>query len=148
MKKLLVAMTLALVAIFAVAGCGGSSSSKSSTSSSSKEVTYADADIGVLMSELKDNAAAASKSYKGKDVKVMNGVVSNIDADGKYFNIKPAGNEYELQSMQCFLKDEKLKDEVVKLKKGAPVVVYGHIDDVGEIVGYSLNTKKIELPQQ
>ncbi|MCI6231473.1 MAG: OB-fold putative lipoprotein [Selenomonas sp.] len=147
MKRFLAVVMLVFVSVFAIAGCGGSSSSPSSSSSSAKEVSYAEADIAVLMSELKDNAAAASKNYKGKDVKVVNGVVSNIDADGKYFNIQPAGAQFDLHSMQCFINDDKLKDDVVKLKKGAPVVVYGHIDDVGEVLGYSLNTKKIEISQ-
>lgn len=144
MKKLLVATMLAVFSVIAVAGCGGSSSAPQKTE---KEVTYADADIGVLMNELKDNAAAASKNYKGKDVKIVNGVVSNIDADGKYFSIKPAGNSFDLKNIQCFIKDEKLKEDLTKLKKGAPVVVYGHIDDVGEVLGYKLDTKKIEFQQ-
>ena len=136
-------------ATFALAGCGDSTSStSSSSSSSSKEVTYADADLSVLMNELKDNAAAASKNYKEKDVKVINGVVSNIDADGNYFNIQPEGTQFDLKSMRCDIKDKAIKDEITKLKKGGKVVVYGHVTDVGEVIGYSLDTKKIEIPQQ
>ena len=138
MKKLMGIILVGILMIFTCVGCGGESNNK-------KTVTYADADIAVLMNDLEKNAAAASKNYKGKDVKVINGIVSNIDADGKYFNIQPAGKEFSLLSMQCFIKDSKLKDQVTKLEKGSPVVVYGHIKDVGEILGYSLDTQKIEI---
>lgn len=144
MKKLICLLAVALLSVFALTGCGGSSGG--SSSSSSKEVSYAKADLSVLMNELEGNAAAASKNYKGKDVKVT-GIVSNIDSEGNYFNIKPAGSKFTIQSMQCFIKDKKLKDEITKLKKKAPVTVYGHISDVGEVLGYSLDTKKIELPK-
>ncbi|MGM9518860.1 MAG: hypothetical protein ACI3X3_09320 [Acidaminococcus sp.] len=137
MKKWLGVVLVGILLIIGLVGCGGGSTKK--------QVSYADADITVLMNDVEKNAAAASKNYKGKDVKVINGVVSNIDADGKYFSIVPAGNKLSLKHMQCFIRDSKLKEQVTKLQKGAPVVVYGHIKDVGEIMGYSLDTDKFEL---
>lgn len=137
MKKWLGVLLVGILLIIGLVGCGGGATKK--------QISYADADIAVLMNDLEKNAATASKNYKGKDVKVVNGIVSNIDADGKYFSIVPEGSQYSLKHMQCFIKDNKLKEQITKLQKGAPVVVYGHINDVGEIIGYSLDTHKFEL---
>lgn len=137
MKKLMGIILVGILMIFTCVGCGGESNNK-------KTVTYADADIAVLMNDLEKNAAAASKNYKGKDVKVINGIVSNIDADGKYFNVE-TGKKFELKGVQCFTQNKEQKDQLSQLQKKGPVTVYGRISDVGEILGYSLQIDKFEV---
>ena len=95
-----------------------------------------------------NNPAAATKSYKGKDLKIVNAIVTNIDSDGKYFTINiPKGNT-GLSRIRCNLKNDDVKDQITSVKMHSPVTVYGHVSDVGETLGYTINTKKIEVPKQ
>ena len=94
-KKALLGLVGIVVVASLVGGCGGSGQNKAndankSDSSSttqqqkSKQKDYAEADINVLLSEAKDNAAAANQNYKGKAVKIIGVHVYNIDSDVKY----------------------------------------------------------------
>lgn len=108
-----------------------------------KQQEYITVDVSSMMSELENNAASASKKYKGKYVKVTNGVVTNIDADGKYFDVG-SGEKFALKGIQCYTQNQKQKDQLSELQKKGPVIVYGRISDVGEIMGYSLKIDKFE----
>jgi hypothetical protein len=105
---------------------------------------YETIDIDTMMADLEKNAASASKKYKGKYLKITNGIVSNIDADGKYFNVE-TGKKFELKGVQCFTQNKEQKDQLSQLQKKGPVTVYGRISDVGEILGYSLQIDKFEV---
>lgn len=136
-----------------LAGATGPSSDKSSNAPSKsgvstsekkeKQQEYVTVDVSSMMSELENNAASASKKYKGKYVKVTNGVVTNIDADGKYFDVG-TGDKFALKGIQCYTQNQKQKDQLSELQKKGPVTVYGRISDVGEIMGYSLKIDKFE----
>ncbi len=135
-------------------GCGSSNSTSSDKSSSkteqqAKQKNYADADINVLLSEAKDNAAAANKNYKGKDVKIIGGHVYNIDSDVKYITIDGDAAKYTMIHVRCDVdsKNQALKDAILGLKKEQNVTVYGTISEVGDIMGYSLKLDKIEPAQ-
>ena len=132
------------------------SSSKPSTATSSsqekaqpKQKVYNDADINVLLSEAKDNAAAANQNYKGKDVKITGGHVYNIDSDVHYITIDGSAAKYTMIHVRCDVSssNKELKDSILKLKKEQPVTVYGTITEVGDIMGYSLKLDKIEPAQ-
>lgn len=125
------------------------SSSSSSSSSSSKQVqepskNYAEADIDVLLDEVKSNAAKANKNYKGKYVKIVGGVVKNIESNARYFNLEGSDPYAFLINVQCYPKNSSVKDAMIELSVGQQVTVYGKITDVGEIMGYSLDLEKIE----
>lgn len=123
--------------------------SSNSNSSSSKQVqetspNYAEADIDILLNDVKSNAAKANKNYKGKYVKIVGGVVRNIESNARYINVE-GSNPYEiLINVQCYPKNNSVKDAIMNLSKGQQVTVYGKITDVGEIMGYSLDLEKIE----
>jgi len=143
MKVLKKVLTSFLVLMFAlsVCGCGGASKS---TKKPAKPKTYAEADINILISDAKENAAAATKNYKGKDVKIINGTISNIESNASYISLN-GKDKFSMLHVQCFTNGNKeLKDKVTSLKKGQKVTVYGNIKDVGEIMGYSVNIDKIE----
>lgn len=136
---------LVLVVALAVAGCGGSSSS-SSSKTPPKPKTYVDADLNTMLNEAKENAAASNKKYKDKDkdIKIMNGTVNNINSDASYITLK-AGQRFDMLQAQCYTHGNKeLKDQVTNLKKGQNVTVYGHVKDVGEIMGYQVDIDKME----
>lgn len=104
---------------------------------------YAEADINVLISDAKNNAAKANKDYTGKYVKIVNGRVSNIDSDADYVSLK-GGDQFTLLNVQCYAKDQKTKDAIINLSTGQSVAIYGKITDVGEIMGYSVDIDRIE----
>ena len=148
-----IALIIGLLAV--CVGCGGDSGSAPSKGSSSsaqqqvKQKTYADADINVLLSEAKDNAAAANKNYKGKDVKIIGGHVKNIDSDVKYITVDGTAAQFTMISVRCDVdsKNQELKDKILTLKKEQNVTVYGTISDVGDIMGYKLKLDNIEPAQ-
>lgn len=108
-----------------------------------KQVEYVEVDIHTLMNDLEGNAAAAQKKYKGKNLKIVNGIVGTIDSDGDYFSIEE--DQYSITGVHCSLGSQKLKDDLLNIRKGSTVIVYGKISDVGEILGYSLDTANFEL---
>ncbi len=132
---------------------GGSDKSSNTSSSTSKQVEqkvekpkeYTPVDVGTLMTDLENNAAAAQKKYKNKDVKIT-GKLGNIDSDMTYINVQDANDPYAIRGVQCYLKknDKAQEDFVLNLKKDQMVTVSGTMTDVGEVLGYSLKIDKFE----
>ena len=110
-----------------------------------QSTNYTQVSLSDMMNDLEGNAAAAQKKYKGKNVQVVNGTVDNIDSDGDYFTLKSPDHPYAITSIQCFLHDKKLKEAVLNIRKGDPVIVRGKVSDVGELMGYSLDTASFEV---
>ena len=108
-----------------------------------KTVDYAEADIDVLINDVKNNAAKANKNYKGKNVKIIGGRVSNIESEGRYIVIE-GSDQFSLLHVQCYPQNKDVKAAMIELNKDQTVTVYGKIKDVGEIMGYSLDLVKIE----
>ncbi len=110
------------------------------------EKNYTEVDLNTLMTELKENALNASEKYKGKDVKIVHGILKNIDSDGSYISLDGDQNKLNIvHNMIVMTKSKEVKDQVRQLKVGQPLVIYGHIDDVGEVIGYKVNADKIEI---
>ena len=107
-----------------------------------KEVVYTDYTVSQLMNDLESNAMKAQETYKGKDVS-LTGKLSNIDSSGKYINITPAEDEWAIIGVQCYIKNNETKKAVMDLTKDDIIVVKGHITDVGEVLGYSLDIDSI-----
>ena len=152
----LIGVVLVIGFIGSCAGGGGKdkaappdNKSSSTAQQQEKQKVYTDADINVLLSEAKDNAAAANKNYKGKDVKIVGGHVYNIDSDVKYIPIDGTAAQYTMIHIRCDVdsKNQELKDTILTLKKKQNVTVYGKIVEVGDIMGYTLKLDKIEPAQ-
>ena len=158
-KKALLGLVGIVVVVSLIGACGGGGKDKSdnankgnsttTTQQQEKQKEYAEADINVLLSEAKDNAAAANQNYKGKAVKIIGGHVYNIDSDVKYITIDGTAAKYTMIHIRCDVdaKDKELKDAILALKKGQNVTVYGTIKEVGDIMGYSLKLDKVESAQ-
>lgn len=158
-KKALLGLVGIVVVISLVGACGGGGKDKAdnankgnsttTTQQQEKQKEYAEADINVLLSEAKDNAAAANQNYKGKAVKIIGGHIYNIDSDVKYITIDGTAAQYSMIHIRCDVdaKNKELKDAILALKKGQNVTVYGTIKEVGDIMGYSLKLDKVESAQ-
>ena len=126
---------------------GGKPAASSSSSAKQEQAkTYANADINVLIREAKTNAAAANKNYKGKDVKIVGGILGNIDSDLSYISIDGTNRDFSFLHVRCAIKskNKELQDAVLKLQKGQAVTVYGRVTDVGDMMGYYLDLDKVE----
>ena len=137
-----------LVAIFG-SGSGDNTSPTSSTSTKTTQQqqapkNYTEVDVAVMMSDLENNAMAAQKKYKGKDVKVT-GKLGTIDSDGDYISIQP-DDQFAVRGVHCTVnkKDKAQEDYVMNLKKDQWVTAYGTITDVGELMAYTMKVDKFE----
>ena len=137
-----------LVAIFG-SGSGDNTSPTSSTSTKTTQQqqapkNYTEVDVAVMMSDLENNAMAAQKKYKGKDVKVT-GKLGTIDSDGDYISIQP-DDQFAVRGVHCTInkKDKAQEDYVMNLKKDQWVTAYGTITDVGELLAYTMKVDKFE----
>lgn len=110
------------------------------------EKNYTEVDLNTLMTELKENALNAAEKYKGKDVKIVHGVLKNIDSAGDYISLNGDRNKLNIvHNMMVMTKSKEVKDQVRQLKVGQSLIIYGHIDDVSEVIGYKVNADKIEI---
>ena len=139
---------IGLVVLVAIFG-GGNQSSNNSTSTTTTQQqqvikNYTEVDVAAMMSDLENNAAAAQKKYKGKDVKVS-GKLGTIDSDGDYISITP-DDQFAIRGVHCTVNknDKAQEDFVMNLQKDQWITVYGTITDVGELMAYTLKVDKFE----
>ena len=106
----------------------------------SQNISYEKVSILDMIGQLRMNAARAQQRYKGKYIE-FSGVLSNVDADGDYFNVETG--EF-LAGIQCYLKDSKNQKTIINKNIGSRVHVKGLARDVGEVLGYSLDVISVE----
>ena len=156
---------LAILVVFGMFGtCGGSgkSSSGSTSANSTKPsessntgtvtektpeptpepVEYTVVSISQMKEELESNALKAKETYKGQYIEIT-GTLINIDASGKYIDLG-AGDPYEINGIQCYIKSDEQKAQVAEMKTGDTVTLRGKCKDVGELMGYSLDIDSID----
>lgn len=131
-------------------GCGSDKSSSNSGKNSTQveqkaPKEYTAIDVGTLKADLDNNAAAAQKKYKGKNLKIT-GRLGAIDSDGDYISVLDANDEFDFTGVHCTInkKDKAQEDYVLNLQKDQMVTAYGTITDVGELMGYSMKVDKFE----
>ena len=101
-------------------------------------IDYTSVSVAQLVDDLDANAMNAKETYKGGYYRIT-GVVSNIDASGKYIDLDPEGVLYNFTNVQCYLNDEAARDYVRQISTGDVVTLCGQITDVGEFMGYSVD---------
>ncbi|MBO4352378.1 MAG: PASTA domain-containing protein [Eggerthellaceae bacterium] len=99
---------------------------------------YTTVSVAQLVDDLDANALNAKETYKGGYYRIS-GVVSNIDASGKYIDLDPEGVWYNFTMVQCYLNDDASRDYVRQISTGDYVTLCGQITDVGEVMGYSVD---------
>lgn len=152
MNKLLIGLVTAVVTLGVVLGTliatkGHPTRQEKPIKQETKtEKNYTEVDLNTLMTELKENALNAAEKYKGKDVKIVHGILKNIDSDGDYISLNGDQNKLNIvHNMMVMTKSKEVKDQVRQLKVGQSLIIYGHINDVGEVIGYKVHADKIEI---
>lgn len=139
-------MVLVLFAVFAL-GSGSdetkSTSKGSTTAAETKPVEYTTVEIDTLLDELSKNAYNAQQKWKGQYVAIEGGVISTIDASGKYFAIESTDEQYFLESIRVDIPENIRSDVMSIISSEASVTVKGKITDVGEIMGYSVDADDV-----
>lgn len=139
----IVLVVVVIIAAVMPKGDKGADTANKTAETSTKEITYTAADAGQMLSDLENNALNAEKTYKDKDLEIT-GKVFNIDSSGKYINIDGLNSEFTITGITCNLQNDEQRDVVASISKGATVVVRGHVTDVGEVLGYTINVDQIE----
>lgn len=144
-KKIWFIVLVVVVIIAAIMPKGDKSTDTTSKAAetSTKEITYTPAEAGQMLSELDNNALNAEKTYKDKDLEIT-GKIYNIDSSGEYINIDGVNDDFTITGISCNLQNDEQRDVVASISKGATVVVKGHVTDVGEVLGYTVNVDEIE----
>lgn len=106
---------------------------------------YAAVDANTMMNDLERNAAAAQQKYKGQLICVT-GRIGVIDSNGDYILIQ-SDNTFAINGIMCYLnrKDKEQINILMQVQKGQYIRAYGEINDVGEVMGYSLKVDKFEI---
>ena len=150
-KKIVLGVLGAFILIVLMVSCmgGGSKEEKVDNSSQPQVVSYEDVDGVALIKETQENAAAANHKYKGKNVKIINAQVSNIDSDGDHINLNTSNSKMSLMSISCSIdkKNKNLQEQVFAVKNGQKVIVYGSIQEIGDTLGVRMKLDKIEPAQ-
>lgn len=105
-------------------------------------INYTKYQVSEMMSELKDNALKAEDKYNKQYVEIT-GKLSVIDSSGKYISLFPEGEDFAIVGVQCYIKNDTQKEQVMEMSKGDIVTVRGKIKNVGEVMGYSLDIDEI-----
>ena len=113
------------------------------TKSTENEITYEKVDLQKMIDDLKENALRAENTYQNKYVEVT-GNIENLDSDGAYISIAPAGDEWNLTTVMCYIKTSEQKDYLLNKNIGDPVTIKGKIKSIGEVLGYSINIDEIK----
>lgn len=131
-----------IIAVGAVAGGGDKPANAPAKQEEAQKPDPVVVSVADLMSALDTNPLNASKTYKGAYVEAT-GYLANIDSDGKYITLAPKSNGIALPPVMCYI-TEKQVDTVAGLQIGQEITVTGEINDVGEVIGYSLDADAIK----
>lgn len=125
---------------------GGATGSESPSASVSapveQEIVYTVCSVDEMMDMLNSNAMKAENTYNDQYVEVT-GRLSNIDSDGKYISIYPLRDQWAFTGVQCYIKNDAQKQQVMEMSIDDRVTVRGKITAVGELLGYQLNIIEI-----
>lgn len=143
-KKVLIGIAAVLVCLAVIGSCTHDENSSPKTSKSVEKPQYLTVSIATMVDDLKTNAMVATDKYKGKNVKIVDGIVSTIESDGDYISVRNSGSHFSLIDVMCYPKDNNIRKQFRNIQKGERITVYGKIRSVGEIRGYVLDLDKIE----
>lgn len=140
-----------VVVVIIAAIVGGTSGSKSGDKPAPDEpmtpqqpISYTHYNVTELFDALKNNAMKAQSDFKDQYVEIE-GYLDVVDSDGKYIGVGAAPTDYNyiLQNVQCYIKDDTQKQQIMEIGTESPITVRGKIISVGEVLGFSMNIDSI-----
>lgn len=140
-----------IIVVVIAAIIGGTSGSKSGgkpntdkPATPDQSISYTHYNVTELFDALKSNAMKAQNDFKDQYVEIE-GYLSVVDSDGKYIGVGAAPDDYSyvLQDVQCYIKNDTQKQQIMEISKDSPIVVRGKITRVGEVLGFSMNIDSI-----
>lgn len=148
-RKLWKILVVGIVAIAVLGACFGGDGNDSNVSGANQNVSqepisYTKVDADTMIVDMRDNALKASDTYNDADIEVS-GMLSNIDSDGAYIDITSFNEDlqWEFVNIQCYITDDAQTDVLMDMSIGDRITVRGHVFDVGEVMGYSININEI-----
>lgn len=145
----------AIIVVILIAAIGGGDSSSSGTGGGTPDATvsatpaptpspieYTVCTVDEMMDALNTNALKAESLYDKQYVEIT-GRLAVIDSDGKYIALYPTNDQWAITGVQCQIKTDEQKQQVIEMSIDDIVTVRGKITNVGEIMGYSLNIDEI-----
>ena len=129
------------------ANSSNTSSNTSSTPATSEqspveEIAYTQYSISEMMDDLENNALKAESKYNKQYVEIT-GKLNVIDSSGKYISLVRTDNQFAILGVQCYLKNDDQKQQVMEMSIGDTITLRGKITNVGEVMGYSLDISEI-----
>lgn len=92
--------------------------------------------IRTIYTAYKENPLKAKEKYDEKKVTFI-ARVDNIESSGAYIYVVPVNSmDGMTDSVRCYIKDEKSKNKITKIKKGDSVKITGtfHLGDLGGLI--------------
>ena len=113
-------------------------------SGTEEPISYTHYNVTELFDALSSNAMKAQSDFKDQYVEIE-GYLSVVDSDGKYISVGAAPNDYSyiFQTVQCYIKNDTQKQQIMEISTDSPIVVRGRITSVGEVLGFSMNIDSI-----
>lgn len=139
---------LILVVVVAVASAGGGEKQSTSTqqnnpASENTAVAYEQADLSVMLEELKTNAMKAEKNYQNKNIE-FTAKIKNFDSDGAYITVEPVNaDEWNFETAMCYMKNDEQKSYLIEKKAGDVITIKGKVKSIGEVLGYSIDIANV-----
>ena len=95
-----------------------------------------------LVELIGENPLKARNGLKGKNIE-LTGKLGTIDSSGKYIGID-SDDEWSFVNIQCFIKNDEQKSQVMDMTSGDTVTIRGKCKDVGEVLGFTIDIESIE----
>lgn len=143
---------IAVVVVVAIGASGGAGKKSGSSDGGTmiseteekeqEEIIYTSYTASQMLADLDSNALKAESTYNNQYIEVT-GRLGTIDSSGDYISLLPEDDEWAIIGIQCYIKTDEQKEQVMELTSGDTITVRGKIKSVGEVMGYSLDIDSI-----
>lgn len=155
----LIASALLMLVIFTCTGCDSLDYEEYENLSFND---YKEVEAHELVKSVEANPAATAKMTEGQHLKIVGGLVDNIDASGTQFSLNCG--ELFVNSIVCIVEeDSPVQEQLLQLSHGQPVIIYGVVErvenitnmseifsapsHVGDLYGFIISVMKIDTPK-
>lgn len=110
----------------------------SNTAETPENIEYQSYSVTELITDYDSNKMKAKDKYYGEYVELV-GRLGTIASSGEYIELYPGVEEYEWDSIRCYIKTDTVKSSIFDMAVGNTIVVRGKITDVNDYPGYELD---------